>query len=127
MIVLGGYLFGAAYHTLPPMEAAPRQEVAVSVWGLDGVAKIMGARTSRPIPITATYRGYATPNLLYAALDADDSVKGGSPQTLIVDGVWVSNCQLIAVRADARGIGRDGKNGLWFAMNVQLLFHQLIA
>lgn len=131
MISLGSYVFNAAYHGTIPVQLAPKQEVRFSVFGLDGVGKIVGGRTSRIIPISCGYCNYFTETDLYAALDVDDSQKGGTPSTLIVGGSFATNCQLLGIEVGPGPTNqpafRDGALGLWNALNVTLVFEQLVA
>lgn len=127
MIALGSYVFNAAYHTPLEVQLAPKQEVRFSVFGLNGVGKIIGGRTSRIIDITATYCNFPSELAILAALDADDSQKGGTPDTLVVSGGFATNCHLIGLNVPKGAIFRDGVTGLWVAVNVSLIFEQLVA
>ena len=131
MIALGSYVFNATYHSPMPVQLAPKQEVRFQVFGLDGVAKVIGGRTSRIIPIQCGYCNYFTETSLYAALDVDDSQKGGTAATLLVGDAFATNCHLLGIDVqngpDGRPAFRDGALGLWNALNVTLVFEQLVA
>ena len=128
MVFLGSYQFGCAYNSAMPVQLAPPKEVTVEVFGNHGTGKILGGRSSRLIPIEATYRGYVSGFALYARIEQDDSIKmAGVTATLNVDGVTATNCILKGVNVDSRTIFRDGKNGLFCALDVVLLFEQLYA
>ena len=131
MISLGPYTFAPAYHDPMPVQLAPLQEVRFQVFGLHGVGKIIGGRTSRIIPIRAGYCNYVSELALYAAIDADDSQKGSDLFTLVVGGAFATNCHLLGLDVqpgpDGRAAFRDGATGLWNALNVTLVFEQLVA
>ena len=114
-----------------PVQFAPRQEARFQVFGLHGVGKVMGGRQSRIIPIQAGYINFVSELALYAAIDADDSQKGSDLFTLTVGGAFATNCHLLGISVDPgpdnRAAFRDGATGLWCALNVNLIFEQLIA
>lgn len=128
MVFLGSYQFGCAYNSAMPVQLAPPKEVTVEVFGNHGVGKILGGRSSRLIPIRATYRGYVSGIALYARINADDNEKTATvTRTLSVDGITATNCILKGVNVDENTVFRDGKNGLFCALDVVLLFEQLYA
>ena len=133
MISLGPYVFSATYHSTMPVQLAPRQEARFQVFGLHGVGKIVGGRQSRIIPIQAGYCNFVSELALYAAIDADDSQKGSDLFTLVVGGAFATNCHLLGIEVgpgpgpSGQPAFRDGALGLWNALNVTLVFEQLIA
>lgn len=124
-VSLGSHVFGCDYHTVADVAPAPKAEARYEVAGLNGVGLVDLGQRSRPIQVTAAYRGYASETLLVAAIAADEAKRGVTEEELIVGGTTIADCRMVALAYGPRLV--DGKNGLWFAPRVIYLFEQLNA